>query len=138
MTLPRGRERILLVEDDAALRHATALILRECGYKIIDAGTGVEALQLWDESHHEFDLLLTDITLPGGISGVQLAEQMRRAKDSLRVVMVSGHNREIRDTNSLPPFSVFLGKPVEPWKLAQAIRECLDRSSAPAQPAENC
>jgi PAS domain S-box-containing protein len=134
MTLPRGRERILLVEDDADVRRATARCLLECGYKIVEACNGVEALQLWEEEQHEFDLLLTDVTMPGGISGVQLAEQMRRAKDSLRVVMVSGHNREIRDTNSLPPFSVFLAKPVELWKLARTIRDCLDDAGTAAQP----
>lgn len=135
--LPHGHERILLVEDDEFLRRTTALCLLECGYQVTEASNGPEAMRLWEEHNHEFDLLLTDVTMPGGISGNHLADRLRRAKESLKVVMVSGYNQELRESGRLPAGCVLLQKPVELLKLLRTVRDSLGAQAPSTQSMAN-
>ena len=122
-----GSERILVVEDEPALRQLAAQILRRFGYQVQTAETGVAALKVWDEAKGEFDLLLTDMVMPEGISGRELAEMLKQKKDSLRVIYSSGYSQEIAGQDlTLEEGFNFLQKPYHPLKLAETVRDSLD------------
>ena len=119
--------RVLVVEDEAPLRDLVVNILQLCGYKIFQAGTGVEALQIWSEQKGKINLLLTDMVMPGGISGRQLAERLQADDPNLKVIYTSGYSPGMAGKDiALLEGCNFLAKPYPPSKLAQFIRECLD------------
>lgn len=123
-----GSERILIVEDEPALRQLAGQILKRFGYQVQTAETGVAALKVWEEAGGEFDLLLTDMVMPEGISGRELAELLRQKKSSLKVIYSSGYSQEIAGQElTLQEGFNFLQKPYHPLKLAETVRDCLDR-----------
>ena len=127
-----GTETVLLVEDDPDLRQVARRALLRNGYRVIEAADGLEALRLWQHHGQQIDLLFTDIIMPGGVIGTELADRLRSDKNTLRVLMTSGYSAEMA-TQVPPPdgrFS-FLAKPYEPSTLAAAVRECLDKEVAP-------
>jgi signal transduction histidine kinase len=125
--LPRGDETILVVEDDAGLLRTTSLLLRTCGYRVLEARNGREALQIWQETGSQIDLIFTDIVMPGGLSGMDLAETLHQTTPSLRILMASGYSTELINAGGRPREGiVFLSKPYIPATLALAIRKCLD------------
>ena len=124
-----GTERILVVEDDAAVRTLTKRILETFGYRVWEAGTGVEALELWRHHFAEIDLLVTDIIMPDGITGHDLAKQLRAQKPGLGIIFVSGYSSEVvgKDTDFLHATkSHFLQKPYPSHLLLDTVRKCLD------------
>ncbi|MBI2948596.1 MAG: PAS domain S-box protein [Verrucomicrobia bacterium] len=122
-----GTETILVVEDEPALRHLVGTILRRQGYQVLEARTGREALQIWRQHHGRVDLLLTDVVMPEGLSGVDLAEQLHAAKPSLKVIFTSGYSQDAAGQRVVLEEGVnFLPKPYHPSKLAQIVRDCLD------------
>jgi PAS domain S-box-containing protein len=141
--LVHGRgETVLVVEDNAALRRVVMRQLGELGYRVLDAENAAEGLQLMEKE--SIDLLLTDIVMPGGTDGRELARRARQRWPSLKVVFTSGFSETRLNGNTSPMFSCspFLNKPYRKEELASAAREALDRfaeldtqrhSSAPAQ-----
>jgi CheY-like chemotaxis protein len=133
-----GRETILVVEDEPVLREMIGEILKEYDYNVIEAGSGVEALRVWDEFDGDVDLLLTDMVMPEGLSGRELAAQLKRRKPALKVIYSSGYSPESMGRDFGQSDTVFLSKPYVPPQLAQAVRQCLDgarRHSLPLVPA---
>ncbi|HTA29763.1 MAG TPA: ATP-binding protein [Candidatus Cybelea sp.] len=130
-----GDETILVVEDEPALRELVVNILQMCGYRTFQAGTGQEALQVWEEHKAEIDLLLTDMVMPGGVSGPQLAQKLQAEDPGLKVIYTSGYSPGMagKDIALLDGFN-FLPKPYPPQKLAHLVRECLDGKQAAAAP----
>ena len=124
--LPKGQETILLVEDDMNLLKPTGQILRRCGYRVLEARNGVEALHVWEETGRQAQLLLTDMVMPGGISGLELAETLRRAKPGLKIILTSGYSDELVQRSDPVAHARFLAKPYSSLELAQAIKDCLD------------
>jgi CheY-like chemotaxis protein len=125
----RGKETVLLVEDDEALRYVTHLLLERSGYRVLEAGSGPEALKIWESAAPEVDLLLTDVVMPAGITGRKLAERLLEKKTSLKVIFQSGYGGEImRDSTEFlrRTNSCFLQKPCAPHDLLRAVRRCLD------------
>jgi signal transduction histidine kinase/ActR/RegA family two-component response regulator len=122
-----GDETILVAEDEPALRELVVNILQMCGYRVFQAGTGREALQVWEAHKTEIDLLLTDMVMPGGVSGPQLAQQLQAEKPNLKVIYTSGYSPGMagKDIALLDGFN-FLPKPYPPQRLAHQVRECLD------------
>jgi signal transduction histidine kinase/CheY-like chemotaxis protein len=122
-----GDETILVVEDEPALRELVVNVLELCGYRILQACTGVEALLVWEKHKHEIDLLLTDMVMPAGISGRQLAERLQAEDPELKVIYTSGYSPGMagKDIALLEGFN-FLAKPYPPSRLANVVRECLD------------
>ncbi len=124
-----GTEIVLIVEDEPILRSMARDILAEYGYQILEASSGKEALEVWNNQASRIDLLLTDMVMPGGVSGVDLAERLQASLPRLRVVFTSGYaanevNREVlAKTNAR-----FLPKPYTHDELAQTVRECLDKN----------
>ncbi|MGB7769419.1 MAG: PAS domain-containing protein [Verrucomicrobiia bacterium] len=130
--LPGGNETILLVEDEAPVRLLAGNLLRRCGYTILVAESGVVALAMWKEHREKIHLLLTDMVMPDGISGRELAEKLKSDRPELKVIYTSGYSADIigREPKWIEG-SNFLQKPYHPLKLAQIVRNCLDRKPAP-------
>ncbi|HEV7928387.1 MAG TPA: ATP-binding protein [Verrucomicrobiae bacterium] len=122
-----GDETILVVEDEPALRELVVNILQLCGYRTFQAGSGPEALKVWAQRRSEIDLLLTDMVMPEGMSGGQLAEQLQAQDPGLKVIYTSGYSPGMagKDIALLEGFN-FLPKPYPPSRLAHMVRECLD------------
>jgi len=124
-----GNERILLVEDEAALRLVTRRFLSEFGYHVIEAASGREALEIWRSQGVGIDLLLTDIVMPDGITGRELAERLRSQRPALKVIFMSGYSLNVfgNDTEFLRRDNTrFLQKPCDEQVLMDTIRRCLD------------
>ena len=126
-----GRETILLVEDEPLLRELVAKVLKEYDYRVLEAETGVEALKVWDTCLGKVDLLLTDMVMPGGVGGAELAQQLRQRKADLRVIYSSGYSTEIGGKSLSENDAMFLAKPYRPPQLAQRVRHCLDHPPLP-------
>lgn len=123
----RGTETILVVEDEPPVRWTVRTILQRHGYRVLEACSGVEALALWHQHHRQIALLLTDIVLPSGLSGPELAEKFRHQKPELKVIYTSGYSRETAAPElDLIEGLTFLRKPFESDKLVWAVRACLD------------
>jgi PAS domain S-box-containing protein len=129
LSFARGTETILLVEDDLNLRRAARLLLCRLGYQILEAENGVVALELWQKHKDSINLLLTDNNMPKGITGIQLASKLHEERPRLPVIISSGYNMETAG-RVLPIMegTQYLPKPLEPGKLAQAVRDILDKT----------
>ena len=124
-------ETILVVEDDADVRSHTTGILRELGYAVLEAPEGKSALRAI-EQHPEISLLFTDVGLPGGMNGRQLAEAARRIRSDLRVLFTTGYARNaIVHDGRLDPGVQLITKPFTYAALATKLRDVLDRQSGP-------
>jgi PAS domain S-box-containing protein len=126
-----GDETILVVEDDPMLRSYVTTQLASLGYKTLTAANAAEALAIADTGA-AFDLLFTDITMPGRMNGRQLATEMARRRASLRVLLTSGYSAAVLD-HRLDPDVLLLAKPYRKSELARMIRQALtsqDRSSS--------
>jgi signal transduction histidine kinase/CheY-like chemotaxis protein len=125
--MARGTETILIVEDESALRELVVHILQLCGYRTFEAESGQAALAVWDKHKNEIDLLLTDMVMPGGMSGRQLADRLQAEEPTLKVIYTSGYSPGMagKDIALLEGFN-FLAKPYTPGRLALVVRECLD------------
>jgi PAS domain S-box-containing protein len=122
-----GNETILLVEDEAPVRSLARTVLEQKGYHIIEADSGLSALELWQQHRDAIDLLLTDMVMPGGISGQELAGRLLSEKPGLKVIYNSGYTDEMLGENSpLRDNPNFMEKPFGPHKLLKQVRDCLD------------
>ena len=131
----RGTEQVLVAEDEPLLREIIREVLGDAGYTVVEAANGVEALQRWQEYRGAFDILLTDMVMPEGLSGSDLVERLRREKPGLKVVVMSGYSAEIEGKDLANVSVVYLQKPYRPETLLRAVRECLE---APAPPCQQC
>jgi two-component system, cell cycle sensor histidine kinase and response regulator CckA len=118
-------ETVLVVEDEAAVRQLTGRILSENGYRVIDAADGYRARILCDQFQGEIDLLLSDVVMPG-MSGRQVAEQLRSLRPELRVLYMSGHAGDVLDHHGLAgPEMPLLQKPFDTTRLLASVRAAL-------------
>jgi len=121
-----GTEKILVVEDDDALRAYSVESLRELGYEVAEARHGMAALDLLDRG--EVDLLFTDVVMPGGMNGRQLAEEAMRRRPGLKVLFTTGYTRNaIVHQGRLDAGVQLIGKPFSFGELGAKVRELLDR-----------
>ncbi len=127
-TLVRGGgETILVVEDEASLRELVIKVLRNYGYQVVEAAHGKDALRLWQSTVPKPALLLTDMMMPEGMTGWELAARLRQDAPGLKVLFTSGYSPEIFGTEvQLDVNSNFLPKPYHPRLLARTVRSCLD------------
>jgi two-component system, cell cycle sensor histidine kinase and response regulator CckA len=126
--IPGGDETILVVEDEQPLRELVQEVLQKKGYHILEAGTGAEALTVWRCHRDRIQLLLTDIMMPEGISGRELADKLLSDRPELKVIYTSGYSLEVVNSGCAWKEGLnFLQKPYHPETLAQMVRECLDR-----------
>jgi len=125
----RGRETILIVEDEDMLRALARRYVESAGYKTLDAPNGLDALRLLEHSEERVHLLLTDVVMPG-ISGRELAKRIGQIQPSLKVLFMSGYTDEAISHHGVLDAGVqFIAKPFTIQELTGKIREVLD--SAP-------
>ena len=134
-TPKKAQPTILVVEDEDALRELTCRVVRNAGYQVIAAADGAEALKAWKENQSKIDLLFTDIVMPNGISGRELARKLRAEKSDLKIFFTSGYSAELAAKDSLlAEGHNFLAKPFSPKVLLQALSECLSGTGSQFSP----
>ena len=135
-TAKGGCETILVVEDEEMVRDFVVQVLASNGYKVLSAGSGALALEQWYRRKDRIDLLITDMVMPGGLMGRELAERLIAEDQGLRVIYTSGYSPGMAGKDlALMEGTNFLVKPFGPAKLLHAIRDSLD-SPAPERVAE--
>jgi signal transduction histidine kinase/CheY-like chemotaxis protein/HAMP domain-containing protein len=128
--VPGGKETILIVEDEPVLRDMAHVILQDCGYNVLEASSGREALTVWENHQEHIDLVLTDMVMPEGVSGMDLAYRLTEAKPDLKIIFASGYSMDDLDTAFVREgHAIFLQKPYTHVTLANAVRQCLDKLS---------
>ena len=123
-----GDETILVVEDAAPVRRYVVRTLRALGYRVLEAADGPSALAVLD-GPEPIDLLLTDIMMPGGLLGLELADEARERRPGLRLLCMTGHADELAERRDTPGPPV-LAKPFGRDALAQAVRLALGNAGS--------
>jgi two-component system, cell cycle sensor histidine kinase and response regulator CckA len=121
----RGHETVLVVDDDDSLRRMLKATLTRYGYQVKEACSGEEAVDVWRNLAGQVDLLLTDMVMPEGMSGLELARRLREGNARLKVIITSGYVMDL-DLDLAGENIRCLLKPYAPADLARAVRECLD------------
>jgi signal transduction histidine kinase/ActR/RegA family two-component response regulator len=125
--IPRGTETILLVEDDLAVQTVTKITLTRLGYQVLVASNGHQALRIWQERKGDIRLVLTDMIMPEGLSGKDIARRFKTEMPDVRIIFMSGYSADIAGTDFAPAEGdYFIGKPFEMHVLATVIRKSLD------------
>lgn len=129
-TLTRGTERILVVDDEISIASVTKEILEALGYSVTAKTSSMEALQLYRQSPNAFDLVITDLTMPG-LSGAELIGELIRTRPNLPIMLVSGTSEAltpgiVRSTG----VRAYLMKPFSAIDISRAIRDILDSGDA--------
>ena len=133
---PKGTgETVLVVEDEPALLAIVTRSLTRLGYRIMQAVDGRRALAMWEQHADEIDLVLTDMRMPGGLTGFELAKRVRQDQPAMKIILMSGYSPELELNGPGSKLHIeYLAKPFELGTLADMVRRCLD--SAPAARAE--
>jgi signal transduction histidine kinase/ActR/RegA family two-component response regulator len=127
-----GTETVLVVEDEMPVREVARRALTACGYRVLEAGDGADALRKWERNPSAIDLVLTDMVLPG-MTGRDLVNELKRRRQEVRVIIMSGYTGETYPALEALPWGVgYLEKPFSLVELRQRVREALD---APAEGA---
>jgi len=122
-----GSETILLVEDSNEVRLLTATNLQRLGYRVLVAENGQQALERWASHSGRIDLLVTDMVMPEGLTGLELSRRLRKESPALRIIIMSGYSLELSLHGGLAKDRVlYLQKPFEPGALASMVRQSLD------------
>jgi signal transduction histidine kinase/ActR/RegA family two-component response regulator len=124
-------ETLLLVEDEPALLAIATRALSRLGYRVLPAVDGRQALALWECYASDIDLVLTDMRMPNGMSGLVLAERLWSTKPSLKIIIMSGYSSEMATNGSASRVEfTYLAKPFELDTLAETVRRCLGEAHA--------
>lgn len=133
--LPLGDETVLLVEDEDTVRNFTSEVLKSCGYSILQAANGIEALQISVTHAGPLHLLLTDIVMPE-MNGWVLAEQIVRQQPTTKILYMSGYTDSVHLGAQVKGGKIqLLLKPFTPTALAQKVRSLLDEQTEAPQGA---
>jgi CheY-like chemotaxis protein len=124
--LPHGSATILVVEDDAPVRQVAVEILRDLGYRVLEAGDGPEALRVFGENAAKVDLLLADIVLAGGMKGNEVSRRLTAIRPALLTLFMSGYTENaIVHHGRLDDGVQLIGKPFQREQLARKVAEVL-------------
>jgi signal transduction histidine kinase len=126
--LPRGTERVVLVDDNDDVRETVAEVLKSLGYRVVEAASGDAALSFLEERAGEFDLVLTDMIMPGKIDGLALGKIVRERWPKLAVLLTTGFAEEAEDSRDggVAGFDVLI-KPYRKEELAHMVRSALTK-----------
>ncbi len=128
-----GSESILVVDDDAGVRAIARSHLERLGYRVLEAADGAQARALLADPAIPIDLLFTDVVMPGGISGRELAVEARGLRPGLKLLLTSGYSKGALDReNRIEPGTPFVAKPYRRLDLAEKVRAALS-SAAPGR-----
>ena len=122
-----GAETILVVEDEPGVRSMVKTCLQHCGYTVLEAADGRQALEVWRQHHDQIALLLTDLVMPGDMSGHELAHRLRAERPALKVIFTSGYSTNMPSADDCQAGALFLAKPYDIRALARMVRDCLDK-----------
>ncbi len=126
-TIPGGSERVLVVEDNEDVLEVTSAMLTTFGYRVLCARNGAEALQML-KSGQEFELLFSDVVMPNGMSGVELARETKRLNRSIKILLTSGYAGDVLERHrSVDEFPI-IDKPFQLADLARRLRSMLDEA----------
>jgi CheY-like chemotaxis protein len=125
--VPRGQQEVVLViEDSVDVQMMVVAMLEGLGYRVVTASTAIEARSAL-EQEKRVDVILSDIVLPGGVSGLEFSEEARARDPDLLFIFMSGYSADAaRNIGRLRPDDVFLNKPFTREKLAKALKEALN------------
>jgi CheY-like chemotaxis protein len=127
--VPRGSETVLVVEDETAVCMLVARLLSEVGYTVLTAETAAQALRLVDSHDGPLHLLLTDVVLPRGLQGPDLARELTTRRPGLAVLFMSGYPRDAMvNAGRLDEGVRLVEKPFSPGTITRAVREALDEA----------
>jgi len=122
-----GAETVLVVEDEAPVRELVCNLLVSQGYRVLQAESGLQAMEIWQSSKQDVDLLLTDLVMPNQMNGRELAEKLWAERPHLKVIFTSGYSVEVVGADFVLQRGInYLQKPYPPKKLALMVRDCLD------------
>ena len=124
--LVTGCETILIAEDDPALQSVMKKVLTRCGYQVLTASSALEAIGLWNHHQSAIELVITDLVMPGGMSGLELGRRLLQERSSLKILYSSGYSQDLTNNKGLEIGENFLAKPYSSSQLAQSVRCCLD------------
>jgi CheY-like chemotaxis protein len=120
-----GKETILVVEDEVSLLRVLCSVLQSFQYNVLVAVSGAEALRVWDGHQGEINLVLTDMIMPGRMTGIDLVNELRKRKPGLKVIITSGYSEDLVG-HDFDANTRFLPKPYQTDAVAQLIRRTLD------------
>ncbi len=124
--LPRGTERVLFVDDEAMILNLGQRMLERLGYKVETRASGTDALECFRQDPHRFDLLVTDMTMPG-MRGDRLAEEFLAMRPEIPVILCTGYSRQISKKKAQEiGIRAFVMKPLTQHELANTVRKVLD------------
>jgi signal transduction histidine kinase/ActR/RegA family two-component response regulator len=127
----RGSETILVVEDEQDVRMLVCEALAGYGYRILEAADGPEAIEVWQASGGAIDLVVTDMTMPEGMTGIELVRILRQKSPELKVIYMSGYFADVSSADLDVDDSSYLAKPFTLAELGRAVRHSMDNGKAP-------
>ena len=124
----------MIEQDEPIVRTGICNLLGQLGYTVIEASSAAHALEIWQRERDKIALVVTDLMMPGGMTGHELAARMRADRPDLPIIYSSGYSDDLADEGEPLVEGVnFLSKPYSPAKLAQLVRERLDRRQTGAR-----
>ena len=121
---PNRAPTVLIVEDDVLIRMSIADYLRDCGYHVIEAGNGDEAVTVM-KTDTEVDVVFSDVMMPGSIDGFSLAKWIRQERPCVRIILTSGVAKSAREARDLCDDGPLVGKPYDHRAVESRIRALL-------------
>ena len=115
---------VLVVEDEVLIRMATADYLRGCGYHVVEAGSGDEAVVVFNTGI-SIDVVFTDVSMPGTLNGFGLAQWVHRERPGVRVILTSGVTRTTQEAKALCALGPLMEKPYQHGEVDRRIRALL-------------
>lgn len=116
---------ILLVEDEETVRKVIERLLRKLGYEVESASDAEEAIEIFADRNDEFDLVLTDVVMPG-LTGVEMSEVLKEQRPNMKFLFTSGYTSKELGGNPEAPPEPFLPKPFSMEELSRSVREALE------------
>ena len=135
-------KRIMIVEDEAAIREFEAINLKRVGYTVVEAGSGEEALEIYDSDSEGFDIALLDISMPG-MDGFALCKELRKRSETLGIIMLTARTQEMDKISGLMlGADDYMERPFDSKELVARVKAVLRRykpaAAVPAKPAVEC
>ena len=124
-----AKETVLIIEDDSSVRLTMSRLLERVGYELIQSVNGPEALDLLKRSEFKIDIVVTDMVMPGGLTGMEVGKEIRKMSPEMPIVYCSGYSSELMSVASLATIERFLSKPFEATQLLHVVRELLTARS---------
>jgi signal transduction histidine kinase/HAMP domain-containing protein len=132
--VPGGSERILVVEDNEDILEVTSAMLTTFGYRVLCARNGAEGIQML-ESGQEFELLFSDVVMPNGMNGVELAREARRLSKGIKILLTSGYAGDVLERHQAVDEFPIIDKPFRLADLARRLRSILHEAQDPHVPS---